>query len=355
MSFFLDTSSMISNVLSFNIDTTTPITNIMAKNGKFQMWKTPLMTTIVKNDAILEDLPEIEESIVLNIPLIPFHVFELMASFFKKIYEKDKTESSIMLFYNEALDNFIIWAPLQENTTANSKYQRDDDPAFVEMCKNNMLVMVAHSHPWAATTAPGPSGTDNNDEKESLLYMIMSNVEKIPTYTLSTCPNAKRIYLNFSTIFEIPNLDITREEKIKMLLATKLPKSKIMNTFYQYASEEDFNEFFNDNIDTKLIVEKCFQHCVDEIPDSWTSRCSVKTYGNVYGGGAQSRYYANDNWYDKQGYNNTNKTVTQYNAIPPAAIPANTNTDETAEKEYQEYVNSKTGELYESLYGGGCD
>lgn len=83
MSLILDTSSILSNTFSNKmLESTTPITNIVAKNGNFQMRKTPLLTSIVKDDTIFDELPELETSVFLHIPLIPFHVYELIGSFF---------------------------------------------------------------------------------------------------------------------------------------------------------------------------------------------------------------------------------------------------------------------------------
>lgn len=218
----------------------------------------------------------------------------LLDLFFRKVYAKDKTEASAMVFYNEKDDDFEVWIPSQVNSTANSKYKRAEDPLYLEKCQESMLVMVAHSHPWKSTTPPGPSGTDNNDEKESLLYMILSNVEGVPTYILSTCPNGKRITLRFDTIFELPEMNLTRAEKIELLKKQKnVESNKILDVFFEHASEEDFEDFFMDKFDLKSFIDSSYKADVSLIPDCWMDRCSIQAPT------------VNSGWNSAKQYNNT--------------------------------------------------
>lgn len=312
MSIILNTEKLISNVLSNSVATAkTPIVNVMAKNGKFKMFRSPVLTSIVQDDTLFADLPEMQPSVTLNIPKLPFHVFEIIGSFFKKVYAKDKTEASCMVFYNRVDDEFIVWPPDQQNSTALSKYQRDDDPAYVEMCSKYILTMVAHSHPWASTYAPSPSGTDNDDEKEPLLYMILSNVDGIPTYTLSTCPNAVRRPLRFDDVFEIPSIVLTREEKYKLLVDQKVLKDSLINkVFMRGATDEEFDAIFNEYADLTYLVPKLYTANVDEVPADWMARCAAKTYG-----------YTPKYDYDNYSYNRKYVPPAQ---TPPAQLPAST-------------------------------
>lgn len=374
---FLDTSSIIINTFSDKmINSTTPITNIFAKNGNFQMRKTPLMTSIIEEEDIFEDLPEVEPSITLNIPKIPFHVFELISSFFRIIYMKDKTESTIMVFYNKEEDSFILWVPIQTNAAASSNYKREDDPNYTRMCKENMLVMVAHSHPWAATKGPSPSGIDNSDEKESLIYMILGNVQKTPTYTISTCPNGKRTFLEFQDVFELPEDTLTKEEKINILVEDKkVVLNPVMNVFFKFATEEEFDTFFQENVDNDLvskIISTSYKDCEDEIPKDWISQCTstavvkavnpvtngyTKNYANSYNGGYANSYNYNDAYYQlSQEYYNQKldsprtMSAKQHHNLKNSFLDGGlTEQDDVL---YEQYLNDfrEKSELYEDFY-----
>lgn len=350
----LDTSQILQKKLAYDAELVTPITNIMASNGSFQVRTTPLMTTIVQDNTLFNDLPAMNEGVVLHIPKLPFSIFEYIGAFFRYIYKKEKTESAMMVFYDPKTDSFTLWAPLQKISSANVKYQRDDDPEYTTMCQENILVMVAHSHPWPGAGAPGPSGTDNNDEKESLIYMILGNVEHVPTYTLSTCPNGKRIPLNFQSVFSMPS-DISREEKINLLKKSGIKQDLLFNVFINNATDEEINEYFEENVDSNLIIPTLYNADDKEIPDEWVKRCSKETYASTYvypknvhpayGGRAYSAY---DGWpggWDdepekKQGQYPVQKNLMAKNAT---SIQEEEDIEKVANQLYAEYMQEGYG------------
>ena len=155
-----------------------PLSYIVASNGLFEQRKNDLGLFYSKTDKI-PNMQEVQEGVFLNIPKIPF-----------------------------------------------------------ELCKNNTLVMVAHSHPWAGTSAPSPSGTDNNDEKEAILYLIANNVEGVPNVYCSTCPGGKRMKLSFFDLFENPLLERKDiPEDIKNLLVSRVTEKEV---FTQFLKPDEF-------------------------------------------------------------------------------------------------------------------
>jgi hypothetical protein len=219
------------------------INYVVGSNGHFEYRKSPLGRFVTKTEAIPQ-LEEVEEGVFLDIPKIPFKIFDHMAAWHRAIYKKDKTESTIMIFYNQER-GYSLFVPEQQNSGANSKYKRHDDPDYVEMLNDNELVMVAHSHPWTSKSAPGPSGTDNNDEKEPILYMIMNNVENIPYVYVSTCPGGKRIKLNFFDIFENPIENEAESPLVRSLLNKHVPEHDIFEMYCDIDSVEVPNEWFS--------------------------------------------------------------------------------------------------------------
>ena len=206
-----------------------PINYVVAHNGVFEIRKNELGSFIRKVDKIPR-LDSLEEGVYLNIPKIPFEYFNKMVSWFKEIYKLDKTESTIFLFYHKE-KGFKLWVPRQENGSASSNYKREDDKEYNKLISEGyILVMIAHSHPWKSTSVR-PSGIDDRDEKEPILYMVVGNVEEIPVTYCSTCPGGNRMKLNFFDIFENPINNENVDNKIKSLLTQHVPEQKIFELY----------------------------------------------------------------------------------------------------------------------------
>lgn len=175
---------------------------LIGANGYFKQVESDLVTIRHKVTSI-PDLENLEEGVKVKIDKIPFQLFLQIRMFFKEIYQEFKTESTICVMQNLSDCKYSLFVPEQRNSGANSNYKLGDSPRFLEELKTKRLVMVCHSHPWASTSV-SPSGTDNNDEKEPILYMILSNVEKIPVYYLSTCDQNTRVQVPFFEVWENP-------------------------------------------------------------------------------------------------------------------------------------------------------
>lgn len=210
--------------------TENPLTYVVAKNGPMKVIKNDL-GAFVKPVKEIPKLEEVKPGVFLDIPKIPFDVFRQQLAWFKAVYKKDKTESTIMVFYNKATNSFLLWAPKQANTTASSRYKRDEDPDYTQMCKDYTLVMVNHSHPWPGGTSVHPSGIDDNDEKEAMLYMVVGNVEGTPNVFVSTCPDGDRMQLSFFDIYENPLDTLEMPQEYKDLLKEFMPEREVMRKF----------------------------------------------------------------------------------------------------------------------------
>lgn len=248
---------------------TKPLKYITAANGNFEIRQSQIGTFTSKIDKI-PNLKEIDEEIKLSIPKISFDIFTKMIAWFREVYKEDGTEATFMVFYDENEGEFIPFIPKQENTGTNSHYLRDEDEEYKTMAEEKILVMVAHSHPWKGSSRPSPSGTDNSDEKEAILYLIANNVEEIPNVYCSTCPGGNRVTVDFFDIFENPFL--SRED---------IP--------------EDIKELLKPNLTEKFVFEKYLDVESFEIPKEWSSRASKKTYSRVQPKKVASGY---DSWYD---------------------------------------------------------
>lgn len=251
---------------------------ITAKNGNFEVRENNILQIVSKFTKELVDLPELKEGINYKLPKIPFSAFCAMLTFFRAVYKRDKTESSLFLFYNKLSSQYILWAPKQQNSTAASTYERGTDPEYLAMCTNNSLVMMAHSHPWKGTTVT-PSGIDNTDEKDSILYLVVGNVEDVPNVYLSTCPGGERKKLPFFSFFENP---------ILLDLASMDADSKVVKFIYEKLDPND----------TSYIFKNYLQEV--ENPPEWLAKAKVKaTPAATISYGGAKYVHGNYNIYDE--------------------------------------------------------
>jgi hypothetical protein len=301
----IDFSSIIDERFSSDLASAKPIVNVQAKNGQFQIWKTPLLTTIAKQDNLFADLPDLAESFSLHIPKIPFRIFNCIALFFREIYLRDRTEATAMVFYDQAAQDFAVWIPQQRNASTTSNYDRSDDPKYNALCAEKMLVMVAHSHPWDSASAPGPSGTDNTDEKEPLLYMILSNVSHVPTFFLSTCPNGKRLRLNIEDVFARPVL--SRDQMLALLPDCGLDPV-YESLLRAHGTDEQLSEVLTRMLGLTDHLASYFQDDL-VIPDGWKYKCQAHSYKNYaapvpsYPGYDDNDWRNYDSRYPRSGWN----------------------------------------------------
>lgn len=208
---------------------------LVGSNGFFKQVESDIVV-IRHKVASVPDLLELQEGATVKIDPIPFKLFLKIRMFFKKIYEEFKTESTICVMQDLSTKKYTLFVPDQVNASTTSNYKLGDSPRFLKELKTKKLIMVCHSHPWASSST-SPSGTDNNDEKEPILYMILSNVEKIPVYYLSTCDGDKRIQVPFFHVWENPIATIftsaeanAEDSLIVAKLFSKLNVSDILET-----------------------------------------------------------------------------------------------------------------------------
>lgn len=240
-----------------NVDNSGLKNYIVGGNGTFEHIESKVISSNIKVDNIV-DLPKVNEGVSFKLPMIPFEIFNTLNEWFKRIYKEYKTESTAFVIYNYATKEYELFIPKQTNGGASSKYDMGEDPAYISYIKGKELVIVAHSHPWDSK-ATNPSGVDDADEKEPILYLILGNVSNNkPTYYFSTILNGERKPVELFDVFENPIIsslnfaDIDSQMRMSNIL-TKISKADI------------FEAFMNDL----------------EIPyDKWKKKCSFNSYSS---------------------------------------------------------------------------
>jgi len=137
---------------------------IVAKEGIFLKKKLDFIETLTKVDRIstLHELG-VKSYAKLHIPKIPESLAFQTYAFFKKVYEKFKSEAIVLLFYNKDANEYRIAVPKQEVSAATLKYARlIDEEIRVNMSNDGFIPICSiHSH---GSGGAFHSGIDDGDE-----------------------------------------------------------------------------------------------------------------------------------------------------------------------------------------------
>lgn len=135
------------------------ITYVTAGNGLFKVRKTPIaifkeQIAEVKHESM--GLPHMEEGVELAIPKLPFSYLIEALSFYRDINDMDKTEASILFFYNHndveipdipgvrEENRIITYVPEQINSKTLSDFKDDEHVHWFR--ENTALLLETHSH-----------------------------------------------------------------------------------------------------------------------------------------------------------------------------------------------------------------
>lgn len=151
---------------NFDFNNLKKINYITASNGTFRVEKTPTAIFKVKisnHEKTIPGLNAMEEGVELLIPKIPFKFLQQALSFYTDVYDKDKTEASLLFFWNgenkaiarkysDGTDvkglfvegQLVIYVPRQKNSGTLSEFHADP---MVDWLRNNLnLLAETHSH-----------------------------------------------------------------------------------------------------------------------------------------------------------------------------------------------------------------
>ncbi len=146
---------------------------VVGSNGIFAHIPNKVGRSLVKVDGI-SGLEPVRSFIMPKLPKLPARIVNQAYTFFRKVYERHQSESGLVLFYNEAKKDFLLWCPNQEVSHGSCNYDRNDyggnEPALV----GYNIVGSIHSH---ADFGAFHSGTDIHDEIDfDGLHITIGNV-----------------------------------------------------------------------------------------------------------------------------------------------------------------------------------
>ena len=138
-------------------------------------------------------LPELDGSFRLNDRRFPEHFILQAHGFFKAVWEKQKTESSLYILYNREVDDFKLWAPLQYVTGTSVNHKLENIPAGWAPAG------TIHSH---CNFGAFHSGTDTHDmDGQSGLHITIGHVDKEkPEFAVALALNESQYDVEYDSI-----------------------------------------------------------------------------------------------------------------------------------------------------------
>ena len=129
---------------------------VIAGNGMFMKTTQAMYRAVRKIDSI-PGLATIQEYTHAVYPRIPLKLVLAVSDFFKKVYDKFKSESVVVLYYSKEKNKWYVDVPKQKVSGASAKYASD-------ILKMDGFARVGSIHSHADFQA-FHSGVDDHDEK----------------------------------------------------------------------------------------------------------------------------------------------------------------------------------------------
>lgn len=181
---------------------TAPFRFVMGGNGIFKLTENAIGSFVQKVESI-PGLPQLHDTAELKIPKIPYDLFLQTVAFFRKIMDLHHDSEAMLQFYYDAPNKkYIVNCPKQRISGAHIDFERDQ-----EMDSKYLLVMDIHSHNKMGAFF---SGTDNADERETRIYGVIGNLDRVNyEYKFRVIINGAERLIQLGDIFDVPESKVT--------------------------------------------------------------------------------------------------------------------------------------------------
>lgn len=174
-----------------------PFKYVMTANGVVRIIKNKIGTFVAKVDTI-QGLPEIEEGLILDLPKMPFELFQKTVSFFREVMKhKNGAEALLQFYFDDRNHQYLVYCPEQEVSGSRVDFKRNED-----YDSNYLLVMDIHSH----NSMPAFwSATDTKDEQETRIFGVVGNLNQPnPSWKFRISVGGVHKEIDLFDIFERP-------------------------------------------------------------------------------------------------------------------------------------------------------
>lgn len=279
---------------------------IIGKEGIFLKKKLGVMESLapVKNISILKS---VATSATMHIPKIPGPIVAKIIEFFKAVYKEHRSESVILVFYNEITKKFKMVPPHQKVTASAIDYNRG--------LTIDGMTMIGTFHCHASMSA-FHSGTDDDDEKhfDGLHITIGDADEEFVSISASIVANGYRVMVeptdymeNLLLMSEVNQVENKPVRRVWKLVNGKLEEDKVASSKYVYSYRKYDKRYAVNVTDHQKIFNKKWLTMVEKgtyaykgYPDAYGM------YGAPPGWGENFDAYA---WGAARGWNTKKKGV----------------------------------------------
>lgn len=250
---------------------------VVAKNGIFIRKEGVYGSALVPADGI-PWLKEVDAEISLKLPKIPGRIIGQALTFFRKVFERYKSEAYLQLYYSPVLNQYRLWCPKQEVSFAGVDYDRADQFEYTERTgqgekvkevKQGMnwnMAGTIHSH---CDFSAYHSGTDTGDEASfNGIHVTLGHVNR---KEFSMCSSVA-----------VNNHRVKMDPENCCLGVSRLTNRQIASS--PYMTWGDSQSFVLD------LSEEDAQGLVQDtevIEEEWMPKVTKRNYGMGFGGGWQ--------------------------------------------------------------------
>lgn len=91
----------------------------------------------------LRNSPYIKEGFKVNLPKIPYSIYQMIINFFKAVEKKHNAEVMVEIWWDKTKKEYFVYCPEQEISEVSIDYKKNKDLLLND---NYILVMDIHSH-----------------------------------------------------------------------------------------------------------------------------------------------------------------------------------------------------------------
>jgi hypothetical protein len=206
---------------------------VTAKNGVFRVTAKPIGIFATKvGDAPKGTIPgivDLKEGFTITIPKIPFVHWVQVLSFYRDVYTKDKTEASVLFFWNHdeleiprvfesgkpingilEAGQLVVYCPEQRNSGSLSEFHMDGMVTWLRQFCTPLC--ETHSH---HTMGAFWSGTDDANENMTQLYGVYGTITNAsPAFLFRYVHGGDKTNISMWELFEKPNVRLAAQVEI---------------------------------------------------------------------------------------------------------------------------------------------
>lgn len=291
-----------------------PVTYVLAGNGLFRVVKTDVALFVTLNKTFeypIPGLPYMEEGPILLIDKLSFKPIIRALSFFRDVFALDKTESSLIYFWNtedkELPDiegvytegKLVAYCPKQVNSHTLTNYEDDE---YLEWFRTELSILLElHSH---CDFAAFFSGTDDANENMNQFYGVWGYVDKDePMFAFRWVSGDRKQICSPDILIEWPTFSLS--SKVKTISHYNVELNDPENLIVLESDLIENKEVVNENpvsYETEL-VKGPFAHV--DYPSEWLlKQHSTRKYTPYTTWNSVNYNKSNYNYYNNDYYKN---------------------------------------------------